>query len=163
MGKVGKPEDATILARVMTVDTLEDCRIAAIDALGRPEGERPEDRRHARRRDAERRPGDPPGVVARLRKITGKDYGLDALAWQKALADGGESKSALASASTTVPKAATPSYPPKPVAPPVIVAADADPEARPARRYGPGPAPKHVPPDVGIGSYPKQNPNIPSR
>src|SRR4051812_14184219 len=34
LGKVGKPEDATVLARVMTVDTLEDCRIAAIDALG---------------------------------------------------------------------------------------------------------------------------------
>ncbi len=34
LGKVGLPEDATILARVMTVDKLEDCRIAAIEGLG---------------------------------------------------------------------------------------------------------------------------------
>ena len=34
LGKVGKPEDATVLTRIMTVDTLEDCRIAAIEALG---------------------------------------------------------------------------------------------------------------------------------
>ena len=34
LGKVGKIEDVTVLARVMAVDTLEDCRIAAIDGLG---------------------------------------------------------------------------------------------------------------------------------
>ena len=34
LGKVGRQEDATILARVMTVDVLEECRIAAIEALG---------------------------------------------------------------------------------------------------------------------------------
>ena len=34
LGKVGLPEDATVLARVMTVDVLEDCRIAAIEGLG---------------------------------------------------------------------------------------------------------------------------------
>ena len=34
LGKVGKPEDVTVLARIMVVDTLEDCRIAAIDGLG---------------------------------------------------------------------------------------------------------------------------------
>src|SRR5262249_34326178 len=34
LGRVGKPEDSTVLARVMLVDTLEDCRIAAIEALG---------------------------------------------------------------------------------------------------------------------------------
>ena len=31
LGKVGLPEDATVLARVMTLDVLEDCRIAAIE------------------------------------------------------------------------------------------------------------------------------------
>jgi HEAT repeat protein len=34
LGKVGSSEDATILARIMTVDNLEDCRIAAIDGIG---------------------------------------------------------------------------------------------------------------------------------
>ena len=34
LGKVGQPEDATMLARIMTVDKLEDCRIAAIEGLG---------------------------------------------------------------------------------------------------------------------------------
>src|SRR5262249_18412089 len=34
LGRVGQPEDSTILARVMTVDNLEDCRIAAIEGLG---------------------------------------------------------------------------------------------------------------------------------
>jgi len=34
LGLVGKPEDATTLARIMNVDTLEDCRIAAIEGLG---------------------------------------------------------------------------------------------------------------------------------
>ena len=34
LGKVGLPEDATILARIMTVDKLEDCRIAAIEGIG---------------------------------------------------------------------------------------------------------------------------------
>ena len=32
-GKVGRPEDATILAQVMTLDNLEDARIAAIEGL----------------------------------------------------------------------------------------------------------------------------------
>ena len=34
LGRVGRQEDATILTRVMTVDLLEECRIAAIESLG---------------------------------------------------------------------------------------------------------------------------------
>ena len=34
LGKVGLPEDATTLARVMAIDKLEDCRIAAIEGIG---------------------------------------------------------------------------------------------------------------------------------
>src|SRR4051812_3997710 len=34
LGKVGRPDDATILTRIMSVDPLEDCRIAAIEGLG---------------------------------------------------------------------------------------------------------------------------------
>jgi HEAT repeat protein len=34
LGRVGRPEDATTLVRIMTVDPLEDCRIAAIEGIG---------------------------------------------------------------------------------------------------------------------------------
>ncbi|HLH29306.1 MAG TPA: HEAT repeat domain-containing protein, partial [Acidimicrobiales bacterium] len=34
LGKVGTSEDATMLARVMNTDRLEDCRIAAIEGIG---------------------------------------------------------------------------------------------------------------------------------
>ena len=33
LGKVGRPEDATVLAQTMTLDNLEDARIAAIEGL----------------------------------------------------------------------------------------------------------------------------------
>ena len=34
LGRVGRPDDATTLVRIMTVDPLEDCRIAAIEGIG---------------------------------------------------------------------------------------------------------------------------------
>ena len=34
LGKVGTPEDAMTLARIMNTDPLEDCRIAAIEGIG---------------------------------------------------------------------------------------------------------------------------------
>ena len=34
LGRIGKPEDETMLARVMTTDVSRDCRVAAIEALG---------------------------------------------------------------------------------------------------------------------------------
>ena len=40
LGKVGLPEDATLLARIMTIDKLEDCRIAAIEGAGHAQGQR---------------------------------------------------------------------------------------------------------------------------
>src|SRR5262245_63554039 len=33
LGKVGNPEDATVLAQIMTLDNLEDARIAAIEGM----------------------------------------------------------------------------------------------------------------------------------
>jgi hypothetical protein len=83
LGRVGKPEDATILTRVMTVDTLEDCRIAAIEALGTMKARDP--------RIAEVLVGglehDDPAVrlasLEALRSITGKDVGTEAEDWQK--------------------------------------------------------------------------------
>lgn len=85
LGKVGTPEDATILSRVMTVDTLEDCRIAAIEGLGDMKARDPrilevlvDGMDHV----------DPAIRLASLdslRQITGKDLGVDSTSWRKHL------------------------------------------------------------------------------
>jgi HEAT repeat protein len=85
LGKLGRPEDATILARIMTVDTLEDCRIAAIEGLGSLKVQDPriiqillDGLEH-----------DDPAIrlecLTSLRKITRKDWGTDAAAWRREL------------------------------------------------------------------------------
>ena len=63
LGKVGRPEDATILARVMTVDTLGDCRVAAIEGLGELKSHDQRIIAVPRRRDGARRPGHPRGLA----------------------------------------------------------------------------------------------------
>jgi HEAT repeat protein len=85
LGKVGQPEDATLLARIMTVDKLEDCRIAAIEGLGllkandvRIYGVLLDGLEH-----------DDPAIrfecLRSLRAITGKDLGVDSAAWRRGL------------------------------------------------------------------------------
>jgi hypothetical protein len=85
LGKVGLPEDATILARIMTVDTLEDCRIAAIEGLGSLKSKDP--RIHRILLDG--MDHDDPAIryecLNALREITGKDLGVDPAPWRKAL------------------------------------------------------------------------------
>jgi hypothetical protein len=85
LGKVGLPEDATILARIMTVDTLEDCRIAAIEGLGSLKSKDP--RIHRLLLDG--MDHDDPAIryecLNALRQITGKDLGVDPAPWRKAL------------------------------------------------------------------------------
>jgi HEAT repeat protein len=85
LGKVGVEEDALLLSRIMATDTLEDCRVASIEALG------------------ELKPKDPRILVVllngmenddpairyeclnALRSITGKDYGVLVENWKKGL------------------------------------------------------------------------------
>jgi HEAT repeat protein len=85
LGKVGQPEDATILARIMTIDKLEDCRIAAIEGLGMLKAQ-----------DArifnillDGMDHDDPAIrlecLRALREITGKDAGVDPAAWRRVL------------------------------------------------------------------------------
>jgi HEAT repeats len=85
LGKVGLPEDATILARIMTVDTLEDCRIAAVEGLGSLKSKDP--RIHRILLDG--MDHDDPAIryecLNALRQITGKDLGVDPAPWRKAL------------------------------------------------------------------------------
>jgi hypothetical protein len=85
LGKVGQAEDATILARVMTVDTLEDCRIAAIEGLGALKAKDPRIL-HVLVAGMEH---DDPAIrhasVEALRQITGLDRGVDPTAWRDAV------------------------------------------------------------------------------
>jgi HEAT repeat protein len=85
LGKVGLPEDATLLARVMTVDKLEDCRIAAIEGLGMLKAHDP--RIYQVLLDGMEH--DDPAIrlecLRSLRAITGKDYGIEAAAWRRGL------------------------------------------------------------------------------
>jgi HEAT repeats len=85
LGKVGLPEDATLLARIMTIDKLEDCRIAAIEGLGflkandvRIYGILLDGMEH-----------DDPAIrfecLRSLRAITDKDFGVDPAAWRTGL------------------------------------------------------------------------------
>lgn len=124
LGKVGKAEDATVLARVMTIDTLEDCRIAAIDALAEL---KPNDARITRVLVVALQSDDPATRYASLnalRHITGRDLGVDPGPWQKLLPeeagaatiaskDGKGTAPPRATATATV--AAPPTYPPRPV------------------------------------------------
>ena len=83
IGKIGNPDDATLLARVMTVDNLEDCRMAAIEGLGEMKTNDPrviqvllEGMEH-----------DDPAIrmasLRSLRLISGTDLGVEAGAWRK--------------------------------------------------------------------------------
>jgi HEAT repeat protein len=110
LGKVGKTEDATILARVMTTDMLEDCRIAAIEALGVL---KPDDPRITRVLVNGMLQNDPATRLASLnalRQITGRDLGVDPEPWQKLLEDPGDTAIAGKSKSTApaAPTATTP-------------------------------------------------------
>lgn len=85
LGQVGRSEDATILSRVMTVDTLEDCRIAAIEGLGELKANDP---RITEVLVSAMEHADPAIRLASLnalRKITGKDLGVDPGPWRKEL------------------------------------------------------------------------------
>jgi HEAT repeat protein len=85
LGKVGLPEDATLLARIMTVDKLEDCRIAAIEGLGSLKAQ--DVRIYGILLDG--MDNDDPAIryecLRSLRTITDKDFGVEPAAWRKGL------------------------------------------------------------------------------
>ena len=79
------PEDATTLARIMTIDKLEDCRIAAIEAIGSLKTQRAADLQIL----LDGMDHDDPAIryqcLQSLRTITEKDYGIDPAAWKREL------------------------------------------------------------------------------
>ena len=89
LGRVGRPEDATRLAKIMSVDRIGECRLAAIEALGA-----------MRTRDprvlsllVEGMEHEDPAIrlasVQSLRSVAGKDLGLAADDWRRWLEAGG--------------------------------------------------------------------------
>jgi HEAT repeat protein len=103
LGKVGRPEDATLLARIMTVDKLEDCRIAAIEGLGLLKAN--DARIYGILLDGME--NDDPAIrlecLRSLRAITGKDLGIEPAAWRRGLEP--LLKEMSTATSTTVPSA----------------------------------------------------------
>jgi hypothetical protein len=85
LGKVGKPEDAMILARIMTVDTLEDCRIAAIEGLGSLKVQDPRIIQILLNGLEHDDPAIRLECLNSLRKITRKDFGTEPAAWRREL------------------------------------------------------------------------------
>jgi HEAT repeats len=88
LGKVGTPEDAATLAQIMTTDTLEDCRIAAIEGIGALKA----DDSRISEMLLEGMEHDDPAIryacLESLRKLTGKDYGIEVAAWRRELFPG---------------------------------------------------------------------------
>jgi hypothetical protein len=85
LGKVGLAEDATILAKIMTVDKLEDCRIAAIEGLGILKANDPRIYQVLLNGMDHEDPAIRLECVRSLRLITGKEFGIDPGAWRKGL------------------------------------------------------------------------------
>ncbi len=83
LGKVGLPEDATVLARVMTVDVLEDCRIAAIEGLGELKSTDPRILEVLINGMEHDDPAIRLASVKSLRASSGKDLGLESAPWRR--------------------------------------------------------------------------------
>ncbi|MFO0910888.1 MAG: HEAT repeat domain-containing protein [Isosphaeraceae bacterium] len=152
LGKVGRNEDATVLARMMTTDVLEDCRIAAIEALAEL---KPDDPRITHVLLGGMMQDDPATRYASLnalRKITGQDLGVDPGPWQlyleKADATMVASRPRSEGASTA---AATANPPATETAPQAAARPDETPTSLPTRddraqRASYPPSPKPLPP-----------------
>lgn len=83
LGQVGRPEDATALARIMTVDTSGDCRIAAIEGLAALKAPDPRIEALLVEGMEHRDPGIRLASVRALQAITGQDLGVDPGPWRK--------------------------------------------------------------------------------
>jgi hypothetical protein len=84
LGRVGQPEDSTVLARVMATHVNSpECQVAAIESIG---DLKPRDKRIAQYLVKGMEHDEPVIRVAclhALRSITGRDLGLEALDWKK--------------------------------------------------------------------------------
>jgi hypothetical protein len=111
LGRVGRAEDATVLARVMTLDNSAECRVAAIESLG--ELKTP-DRRINQFLVAGMEHDEPVIRVAclnALRTITGKDLGVDAIEWKKYIEGSSATNAPPPTTTAPIPAAAAATLP----------------------------------------------------
>lgn len=85
LGKVGKPEDATVLAQVMALDNLEDARIAAIEGLAELKTSDPRILTMLVQSMDHEDPAIRLASLDALRKLTHKDFGTDPADWRRQL------------------------------------------------------------------------------
>ena len=85
LGKVGRPEDATVLAQIMTLDNLEDARIAAIEGLAELKSKDPRIYKVLLDGMEHEDPAIRLASLNALRKLTRKDLGTDPAAWRQEL------------------------------------------------------------------------------
>jgi HEAT repeat protein len=110
LGKVGTAEDATMLARVMNTDHLEDCRIAAIEGIGALKAEDPRIYHVLIEGMEHEDPAIRLQSYRALKQITGKDLGNQPEAWRR------EFEPRVAQAEKQKPAVATPADPSRPPA-----------------------------------------------
>jgi HEAT repeat protein len=120
LGRVGRSEDATILARVMSLDVSAECRIAAIESLGELKSP---DKRITQHLVSGMEHDEPAIRVASwhaLKEISGKDLGPDVIDWKKyvdtlpdlSIASAESSRATIpAAAAATIPETASPLAP----------------------------------------------------
>jgi len=85
LGKVGLSEDATVLAQIMTLDHLEDARIAAVEGLADLKSDDPRIYTVLLGAMEHDDPAMRLASLNTLRKLTGKDLGTEAEAWRREL------------------------------------------------------------------------------
>jgi hypothetical protein len=85
LGKVGRSEDATVLAQIMALDNLEDARIAAIEGLAELKTKDPRIFVVLLDGMEHEDPAIRLASLSALRSLTRKDYGTDASAWRREL------------------------------------------------------------------------------
>lgn len=85
LGKIGKSEDATILARIMNLDQEPDCRVAAVDALGLLKSQDPRIHSVLVMGLEHEEPSIRYASYQALKATTGKDLGIEAKAWSQYL------------------------------------------------------------------------------
>ncbi len=85
LGKVGRSEDATILAQVMTLDNLEDARIAAIEGLADIKTKDPRIYQLLVENMDHEDPAIRLASLNTLRKLTCKDHGTNPADWKREL------------------------------------------------------------------------------
>ena len=120
LGRVGRSEDATILARVMTLDVSAECRVAAIESLGTLKSS---DKRITQFLVSGMEHDEPAIRVASwnaLKSITGKDLGVDAVDWKKYVDTLPDLSIAPVSAASAIPAAAAATLPETAPLPPEI-------------------------------------------